>query len=269
MLAPKPAGEVYRIPFHVAGADPRIALRERADLRRRRSGGPHGAPPPARRTGRGPWTSRYCGCRRARGVRAGDLAAAVGAERLAFKTDIRKLKALGLTESLGIGYRLSPRVTPGSIAELQRGTAQVRRSAARRPRAARGARPTAGWRRAATRRRRRGARSSPCTAPRARRGTVRRGRRRRGRGRCLTIACRLVGKCSASTRGRLRTVVHQALEDLPARRVGEDGEELVERSPTLRIGGSHGTRASPAASSSNSRTSHAGGTVVAHADTSR
>ena len=43
------------------------------------------------------------------GVRAGDLAAELGRERLAFKADVRKLKALGLTESLEIGYRLSPR----------------------------------------------------------------------------------------------------------------------------------------------------------------
>ena len=33
-------------------------------------------------------------------MRAGDLADSVGMERLAFKTDVRKLKALGLTESL-------------------------------------------------------------------------------------------------------------------------------------------------------------------------
>jgi hypothetical protein len=43
------------------------------------------------------------------GVRAGDLAESLGRERLSFKTDVRKLKALGLTESLAIGYRLSPR----------------------------------------------------------------------------------------------------------------------------------------------------------------
>ncbi len=43
------------------------------------------------------------------GVRAGDLAAELGRERLAFKADVRKLKALGLTESLEVGYRLSPR----------------------------------------------------------------------------------------------------------------------------------------------------------------
>lgn len=42
-------------------------------------------------------------------VRAGDLAAAAGRERLDFKRDIRKLKALGLTLSYPVGYRLSPR----------------------------------------------------------------------------------------------------------------------------------------------------------------
>ena len=37
------------------------------------------------------------------------LAEAVGRERPAFKLDVRKLKGLGLTESLEIGYRLSAR----------------------------------------------------------------------------------------------------------------------------------------------------------------
>jgi hypothetical protein len=41
--------------------------------------------------------------------RAGDLAGMVGREREPFKLDVRKLKALGLTESLEVGYRLSPR----------------------------------------------------------------------------------------------------------------------------------------------------------------
>ena len=53
---------------------------------------------------RGPWTERVLrliGEREA--VRAGDLADELGMERLAFKTDVRKLKALGLTESLGTG----------------------------------------------------------------------------------------------------------------------------------------------------------------------
>lgn len=43
--------------------------------------------------------------------RAGDLAEMVGRERSPFKLDVRKLKNLGLTESLEIGYRLSPRGT--------------------------------------------------------------------------------------------------------------------------------------------------------------
>ena len=40
---------------------------------------------------------------------AADLAASVGRERDPFKLDVRKLKGLGLTESLRVGYQLSPR----------------------------------------------------------------------------------------------------------------------------------------------------------------
>jgi hypothetical protein len=43
------------------------------------------------------------------GRRAPDLAAEFGREVLPFKRDVRKLKALGLTVSLTIGYKLSPR----------------------------------------------------------------------------------------------------------------------------------------------------------------
>ena len=42
------------------------------------------------------------------GTRAGDLAAAFDRELAPFKLDVRKLKNLGLTISLLIGYRLSP-----------------------------------------------------------------------------------------------------------------------------------------------------------------
>jgi hypothetical protein len=42
-------------------------------------------------------------------VRAAALAAKAGVETLKFKRDVRKLKELGLTESLEVGYRLSPR----------------------------------------------------------------------------------------------------------------------------------------------------------------
>ena len=43
------------------------------------------------------------------GRRAGDLAQMLGRDTRAFKLDVRKLKALGLTISLETGYRLSPR----------------------------------------------------------------------------------------------------------------------------------------------------------------
>ena len=38
-----------------------------------------------------------------------DIALALGVEKLKFKSNVRRLKALGLTESLEVGYRLSPR----------------------------------------------------------------------------------------------------------------------------------------------------------------
>jgi hypothetical protein len=38
-----------------------------------------------------------------------ELAAEAGQERQAYKIRVRRLKALGLTESLERGYRLSPR----------------------------------------------------------------------------------------------------------------------------------------------------------------
>jgi len=42
-------------------------------------------------------------------VAASQLAAALGRETLAFKTDVRKLKKLGLTQSFEVGYEISPR----------------------------------------------------------------------------------------------------------------------------------------------------------------
>ena len=43
------------------------------------------------------------------GKSAAELAQAAGVEKLKFKQDVRRLKELGLTESLDVGYRLSPR----------------------------------------------------------------------------------------------------------------------------------------------------------------
>jgi hypothetical protein len=58
----------------------------------------------------GPWTGRILDLIAANpAVRAGDLAPQLGMELLPFKLHVRKLKNLGLTISLGTGYRLSPR----------------------------------------------------------------------------------------------------------------------------------------------------------------
>jgi hypothetical protein len=58
----------------------------------------------------GSWTRATLDAIAARpGTRAADLAAAFGRETAPFKVDVRKLKNLGLTISLEVGYRLSPR----------------------------------------------------------------------------------------------------------------------------------------------------------------
>ncbi|MCU1501617.1 MAG: hypothetical protein JWM12_971, partial [Ilumatobacteraceae bacterium] len=57
-----------------------------------------------------PWTrSTLRLIERYPGVVSTALARHAGMDRAAFKLDVRKLKELGLTESLDIGYRLSPR----------------------------------------------------------------------------------------------------------------------------------------------------------------
>ena len=101
-------GELHRIAFHLAGADPREALREEATLTapewqalRARL---------ARMDGATPWTGKVLALIAANpGRRAGDLAPRVGLETPEFKVRVRRLKALGLTISLEVGYRLSPR----------------------------------------------------------------------------------------------------------------------------------------------------------------
>ena len=97
-------GELYRIRFHRTGDDPRIALRQRAELTGEEWDAVAGM------LGRNRWALEYL---RLIGempaVVSTELAERAGVERLAFKQRVRRLKALGLTESLEIGYRLSPR----------------------------------------------------------------------------------------------------------------------------------------------------------------
>jgi hypothetical protein len=63
-----------------------------------------------RASSHGPWTMTTLALIADRPeVRAEDLARQVGREKAPFKIDVRKLKNLGLTESLRVGYRLAPR----------------------------------------------------------------------------------------------------------------------------------------------------------------
>jgi hypothetical protein len=104
--------DLYRVRFHVVDEpDPRATLaadaalsdEDRAEIDRRLDR-------LDRASRHGPWTRDTLRLiERMPAIRAGDLADEVGRERLPFKTDVRKLKNLGLTISLGVGYDLSPR----------------------------------------------------------------------------------------------------------------------------------------------------------------
>ena len=110
-LAARAEGTLFRIELGALGPDPRIALRMRASLSDDELTAVRGklAKLDANAT-QGPWTRRVLQLIRDNpAVRAGDLCNAVQMERLPFKANVRKLKALGLTESLEVGYRLSPR----------------------------------------------------------------------------------------------------------------------------------------------------------------
>jgi hypothetical protein len=104
-------GDLYRIAFRLQGEDPRAALRQQDDLTAEDVAALCGRLDRLDRSARhSAWTRavlRLIGERP--GTRAPELAARFGRETAAFKTDVRKLKALGLTESLEVGYRLSPR----------------------------------------------------------------------------------------------------------------------------------------------------------------
>ena len=102
---------LYRIRFHRVGDDPRIALREvvlddagraeiAATLERLDA-----------RAADGPWTATVLDViRRNPAVVSHQLMAETTMDDLVvFKRRVRRLKELGLTESLGTGYRLSPR----------------------------------------------------------------------------------------------------------------------------------------------------------------
>jgi hypothetical protein len=103
--------QIWCIEVRWAGEDPRRALRERKDLDAAEIAQLSERLDRLDRASRhGPWTRETLALIAQRSsVRAADLAAAVDREKQPFKRDVRKLKELGLTESLEVGYRLSPR----------------------------------------------------------------------------------------------------------------------------------------------------------------
>ncbi len=102
---------IYRIRVRFAGEDPRKSLRENADLgdaelkevieKLRKLDA---------NSKRGAWTQQYLQLiHDMPNTYSGLLANYLGIDIPSFKPWVRKLKALGLTESLSPGYRLSPR----------------------------------------------------------------------------------------------------------------------------------------------------------------
>jgi hypothetical protein len=102
---------IWRIELHGAGEDPRRALREEANLSAADLAALQARLERFDAASRhGPWTRATLELIEALPeTRAEDIAASIGREKLPFKRDVRKLKELGLTESLLVGYRLSPR----------------------------------------------------------------------------------------------------------------------------------------------------------------
>ena len=109
-LTERSDGKIYRIELGALETDPRIALRKKrasdSDLQdlilrlERLDGRSNGAP----------WTRRVLDLVHDHPARrAGDLCKMAGQDKMSFKLNVRKLKTLGLTESLEVGYRLSPR----------------------------------------------------------------------------------------------------------------------------------------------------------------
>lgn len=101
---------LYRVAFHFLGDDPRAQLREADDL------SPDEIDDLTTRLARfdrdadAPWVVRVIDEIAAHpGEVSTALGERLGIERFELKRRIRKLKGLGLTESLQVGYRLAPR----------------------------------------------------------------------------------------------------------------------------------------------------------------
>ena len=160
LAALRPEGALYRIRFHRRGDDPRVELRRSTDF------DPAELEDLIRVLDRLEWavpTLRLIAGNPE--VVSTDLAGQVGLDRLHFKQRVRRLKAYGLTESLKVGYRLSPRgrgaprsdgragdsppmteLAPGRAAPAPTGTMALWATTARRTTAVNPQpRPAVGW----------------------------------------------------------------------------------------------------------------------------
>ncbi len=101
---------LYRIRFHRIGDDPRIALRSAVEIDAAERAALDARLARWDRAADGPWTAAVLDViAGSPGVVSTELAEHVGMDRPTFKRRVRQLKELGFTESLEVGYRLSPR----------------------------------------------------------------------------------------------------------------------------------------------------------------
>jgi hypothetical protein len=109
-MTSKGAGELYRIGIVLTGPDPRIALRAADRLTDPDVTALSRKLDRMDRAADEPWTRNTLRqIQRRPGVVSTELAAEAGQERPLYKLRVRRLKALGLTESLRYGYQLSRR----------------------------------------------------------------------------------------------------------------------------------------------------------------
>jgi hypothetical protein len=106
----KGGGDLYRIGIVLAGPDPRVELRRSDKLTPADVSALRAKLERMDRAAARPWThSTLQQIQRLPGVVSTELAGEAGQDRATYKLRVRRLKALGLTESLERGYRLSPR----------------------------------------------------------------------------------------------------------------------------------------------------------------
>ena len=109
-LMVRDTGEIYRIELGPLLPDPRIKLRDSLPTDQELKDLHNKLQSLDKRAVSGPWTQQVLMAINTNPhVRAGDLCGLVSQEKEQFKNNVRKLKNLGLTESLEVGYRVSRR----------------------------------------------------------------------------------------------------------------------------------------------------------------